>query len=264
LKVSTKDPERTVLATAPVFAPSGKAWRPFRFKNLERVSRAHTILSEKLDWLLPSSSATGQVSANVLERLKALFEVETELLVDGVHVVAPKDLRRHLADPTFLATLAPLPHKTRGLVEVELGLAHAAIDILLGGAGDAVGLRPLTDIEEGVMSYVVLEALRALSPHVDPGLPRLRMESIVHGVDRAIGQFEAEPHVVVVQYKCVLGTNSGFIRLFIPSTVLGLATAPVDSPEARSRRARLLERNLGRLTAVKTWLRAEIGHAEIR
>jgi type III secretion system YscQ/HrcQ family protein len=255
--------ERTILATAPAFSPGGKAWRPFRFTRLEKLSRSHALLTDKLEWLVPSSSATGQANAKVLGRLRELFEVPAELMVDCVHVVSPKELRRYVAEPTFLATLAPLPHKTRGLVEVELGLAHTAIDILLGGAGENVALRPLTDIEEGVMSYVVLELLRALSPHLDPGLPRLRLESTVRGMDAAMALVADERQVVVVQYKCVLGTHSGFVRLLIPATVLGLASPGAQTADARDRRARLLTRHAGRLRGVKTWLRAEIGRAEI-
>jgi type III secretion system YscQ/HrcQ family protein len=255
--------ERTQLVTAPVFAASGKAWRPFTFKGLEKVSRSQLILSEKLEWLLPSSSSTGRASPQVLARLQELFELEADLRVDLVHVIHPKELRRFLAEPTFLATLAPLPHKPRGLIEIELGLAHAGIDILLGGGGETVALRPLTDIEEGVMSFVVLEALRALSPSVAAGLPRLRMEAILRNVEEAAGLLGDASQVMVVQFRCDLGPHSGFIRIFLPSAVLGMATPPEHSPEAAARRNELFQRNASRLTGVKAWLRAEVGRVEI-
>lgn len=255
--------DRTMLVTAPDFAPSGRAWRPFKFQSLEKVTQAQAVLTEKLEWLVPSASSGGRVNQAVIDRLKALFEVEADLLVDSVHVVKPRELRRFVADPTFLATLAPLPTKTRGFVEIELALAHVAIDLLLGGAGDTVGLRPLTDIEEGVMGFVVLEALKALSPNVDPGLPRLRMEGLVHGVDEAITLLGEEALVAMVQFKCVLGPHAGFIRMFIPSTVLSLASPPELAPESRTRRRLRIEKNIGRLVGVKTWLRAEIGRAEV-
>ncbi len=255
--------DRTVMVSQPAFTPGGRAWRPFTFKGLERVTQAQVILTDKLEWLVPSASAKGQVSAAVTARLKELFDVDAELLVDSVHTIRPSDLRRHVADPTFFATLAPLPHKTRGFMEVELGLAHMAIDMLLGGAGEAMALRPLTDIEEGVMGFVVLETLRALSPHVDPGLPRLRLEAVVRGVDEALQLLGDEQTVVVVQFKCVLGQHSGFIRLFIPSTVLTLASPPDLAPEARTRRRQRIGRHVSRLTGVKAFLRAEIGRAEV-
>ncbi|MBX5483682.1 MAG: YscQ/HrcQ family type III secretion apparatus protein, partial [Myxococcaceae bacterium] len=254
--------EQAVPSVSPP-AGTGRPWRPFKFENLEKVTRAQAILSEKLEWLVPAAVGTGRVDQAVLERLKQLFEVDSDLILDSVYVLRPRDLRRYVADPTFLAPLAPLPHKTRGFIEIELSLAHAAIDMLLGGAGEVVPMRALTDIEEGVMGFVVLETLRALSPNIDPGLPRLRMEGVVHGVDEAIALLGDEALVAMVQFKCVLGAHSGFIRLFVPSTVLSLASPPEMAPEARGRRRTRIERHIGRLVGVKTWLRAEIGRAEI-
>ncbi len=255
--------ERTQLVTAPAFAPNGKAWRPFTFKGLEKVSRSHLILTEKLEWLLPSASTTGRASPQVRARLQELFELDADLRVDSVHVIQPKELRGFLAPASFLASLAPLPHKPRGFVEIDLALAHAGIDILLGGGGETVALRPLTDIEEGVMSFVVLEMLRALAPCVAPGLPRLRMESILRNTDEAVGVLGDEPQVVTVQFTCVLGPHSGFVRIILPSSVLGLAHPPEHSPEAAARRNALFEQNASRLTGVKAWLRAEVGRVEI-
>jgi hypothetical protein len=40
----------------------------------------------------------------------------------------------------------------------------------------AARLRPITDIEDGVMTYVIIETLKALSPSPDPSLPKLRIE----------------------------------------------------------------------------------------
>lgn len=267
-------PGKPTLPATPVFVPRGtpagvapkastRPWKSFSFKKLEKVSRSQALLTEQLEWLVPSVTAMGRVNEAVLERLTALFEVPSDLVVESVHVLKPRELRRYVSEPTFLATLAPLPHKTRGFIEIELALAHVAIDLLIGGAGDTVALRPLTDIEEGVMGFVVLEALRALSPNVEPGLPRLRMEGLVHGIDEATALLGDEAQVAMVQFKCVLGPHTGFIRLFIPSTVVSLVAPPERAPERRARQRARAQRNIARLAGEKIWLRAEIGHAEI-
>ncbi len=255
--------ERTMRVQAPTFNKAGRAWRDFSFGGLEKVSRAEMILAQRLVWLLPGIGSTGSASQGVRDRLKELFDEEVRLVEDYVHVTAPKGLRKYLVDPTFLAVLAPLPHKTRGFLEIELGLAHAAIDLLLGGAGETVALRPLTDIEQGVMSYVILETLKALSPRIDPGLPRLRLEGLCQSVDEAVQALDGESMVAVVQLKAVIGAHSGFLRIFIPATVLGLTNPPANGPEQRGRRAAMLAANAGRLSRVKTPLRAEIGYAQI-
>lgn len=241
----------------------GRNWRPFRFINLEKVSLAHVRLLERLQWVMPGLQAGEQVSPTLRQQLKALLEEDVSLSLDYVHVVAPAQLKSYVGEPTFLAVVAPKPHKTRGFLEVELGLAHAVLDTLLGGAGEAVALRALTDLEEGVMTYVILEALKALSPAIDPALPKLKLEGVCHGLAEAQALLGTESLLAVVQLKAVFGQHSGSVRLFIPGTALGLANPPADAAVRRARRFADAKAHLSRLSAVKTWLRAEIGSVEI-
>lgn len=256
--------ERTGLSRSTVLSSgSHKPWRPYTFQDLERVSRAQQLLIQRLEWLLPSAAASGRAVESIKSRLKGLFDTEVSFLVDYVHAIRPRELRKYVADPTFLAIVAPAPHKSRGFLEVELGLAHATIDTLLGGAVEAAALRPLSEIDEGVMSFVVLEALRALAPNIEPGLPRMRLEGIARSVNEAISVLGDEPQVAVLQFKACLGEHAGFVRLFIPSTVVGMTNPPRGGQERRARRAREMQDNLSRLSGVKTWIRAEIGTGEL-
>ena len=261
-------PDRTApLPGNPPSAPSAprapKNWKPYRFAGLEKVSRQQVQLSTRLQWLMPGVTAHGQVSETARARLHEMLEEEVQLTTDYVHVVAPNKLRRYVSDPAFLAVLAPQPNKTRGFLEVELGLAHVVIDMLLGGAGEAVSLRPLTDIEEGVMTYVIIETLKALSPALDPTLPRLRLEGVCRGFDEAVQLIGDEQNLVVVQMKAMFGTHSGYLRVFVPASVVASANPPSDAAVRRARRASEAQAHIKRLSAVKTWLRAEIGQVEI-
>lgn len=252
-------PRPATAAVSAAKAPAARAWKPFRFSSLEKISRLQQQLARRLEWMLPGIGADGQVSESVRARLREMFEEDVSLSTEYVHVVTPKNLRRYVGEPTFLAVLAPQPNKTRGFLEVEVGLAHIAIDMLLGGAGEAVSLRPLTDIEEGVMGYVLIETLKALAPSLDPSLPRLRLEGICRGFDEALQLLGDEQHLAVVQLRAVFGTHSGYVRLFIPASVLATANPPPDSALRKARRAAAAEANIKRLSTVKNWMRAEIG-----
>jgi flagellar motor switch protein FliM len=190
--------------TIPAMPVARRAWRPFSFAGrLEKVSRMQISLLRQLEWLFPGITETGTASEAVSAKLNALFEEQAKVVVDYVQVSPPSDLRKYLGEPTFLATLAPLPHKRRGLLEIELGLAHSAIDMLLGGGADPVALRPLTDIEEGIICYVILEMLKAISPAIDPGLPRFRLEGVCHTLDDAMALVAEEQQVAVVQMRSI-------------------------------------------------------------
>jgi flagellar motor switch protein FliM len=103
--------------------PTGRQWKPFRWTSLEKVSRLQVQLVRRLDWMMPGVAVSGEVSQMVAARLHELLEEEVSLTADYVHAVQTRNLRRYIGDPTFLAVLAPQPNKTRGFLEVELGLA---------------------------------------------------------------------------------------------------------------------------------------------
>jgi flagellar motor switch protein FliM len=255
--------ERTMMVQVPGFDQRNRPYKPYAFPRLEKVTRTQSLLVRRLAWVLPGVGSDGGVEADLLERLKSLLDTSIELKVDYVHVVEPKSLKRYVAEPTFLAVLAPLPHLTRGLIEVELALAHRAIDQLLGGPGEMSTLRPLTEIEEAVMSFMVLETLKVLAPHLDPGLPRLRLERLARRVEEALDLLAKEPHVVVVQLKMTLGGQDGFIRLMLPESVLRMASAPAASVERTQRQLQNIRPHLSRLEGFKAWMRVEIGHTEV-
>jgi hypothetical protein len=241
-------PEHTLLIPAPAFSKAGRAWRPFKLTHLEKVSKRHVQLVKNLEWMLPNVRAPGEVSSSVRKRLQELLEDNVSLQGEFVHIVPFSGLRRYVGEPTFLAVLAPTPHKTRGLLEVELGLAHRAIDLLLGGAGEAVAMRPLTDIEEGVMTYVIIEMLKALAPTLDPTLPQLRIEGMVRGFDEVQSLIGEDESVAVVQLKAVFGSHAGYVRLFIPEVVLAAANPAArcgDSARAPSGRCAVERGPLG-------------------
>lgn len=235
----------------------------FQWQNLPKVPSAEVNLLKRVEWILPADP--GKAAAAVGERLKALFEHDCTIKLTHIFLTQPAELKKLIPEPSFMAQLALAPHVPRGLLEVELALAHACIDQLLGGAaGEAVVLRQLTDIEEGVLAYMMLEGLKALSPSLDPERPRLRLESAVRGVDDALALLDPSEPLVVLQHVFTIGeVASGYFRLILPSAAVDGAQPSDNSPDQRERKARLFERHRERLRRVKDALRAEIAHCEL-
>lgn len=238
---------------------SSRPWKPFRFRNLERVDRTQSEFIARVHRMAPPPSAVDPLYT----RLKGLFDADARMSLVSMQIRPVSELRRHLGDPSFLTVLAPGALKSRVVLEVELSLAHNLVDMLLGGAGETVGLRPLTDIEEGVMSFVVLEALKALAPSLEPTVPRLRFEAVARTVDEVAAKLGEDELVLVVQANVSVGPNAGMVRLIVPASVMGAADESRGSAERRARLVADARTNRRLLSTVRTWLRAEIGQAEI-
>lgn len=250
--------ERTMLVDLRQIKPS-KPWKPFKFRNLERVDRAQTELTARLHRAIPPPTAAEPLYA----RLKALFDAEARISLVSMQIRPIAELRRHLGEPSFLTVLAPGALKSRVVMEVELSFAHNLVDMLLGGAGETVGLRPLTDIEEGVMSFVVLEGIKAVAPVLEASFPRMRLESVARGVDEVAAKLGDDEMVVVVQMNASVGPHAGIVRVVMPPSVVNATEEGRGGAEKRSRLRADTRANRKLLSTVRTWLRAEIGQAEI-
>ena len=255
--------EHTLISRVPAFAPSGKAWRIYRPLHLPRVTRAQALLARRLQWILPAAGASGQVTEEIGSNLKALFEADVHLAVNYVHVAPAERVQEYLENPTCVASLAAAPHKARGLFEVDLKFAHSLIDLLLGGGGESSVLRPLTEIEEGVVSYVILEILKALASQMGPGVQQLRLERLLKVKEAAAVLADETDNWVVVQFGVRIGRQAGLVRIYLHSSLIGLSIPARDSEERRARRILHTQKHLTRLAGVKTWLRAEIGSTGI-
>ena len=254
------EPQRVKL---PSQAMRQRPYTRFAWTNLPKVPASEMSLMSRVQGVLPADPHAAAVA--VAERVQQLLEHPCVIKLTHVFFTRPAELRKLVPEPSFLAQLALAPHVPRGILDVELALAHALIDQLLGGgAGEAVVLRPLTDIEEGVLSYMMLEGFKALAPSMDPERPKLRVESALRGVDDALAMLDPDDPLVVLQYVFSVGeVASGYFRLFLPSAAVDAVQPSPQSADQKLRRQKLFETHAERLSLVKDTLRAEIAHCEL-
>lgn len=237
--------------------------RPFRFERLESVDGAEMRLVPRVDWLMPGDPS--QARAALSSRLGALLEHPVQFQLAHVHVSRPDQLSSQIPEPAFLAQLSVAPHLARGFAEVELGLAHAVIDQLLGGApGEASLARALTEIEEGVLGYLLVEGLKALASGAPPERPRLRLESPLRSVEDAVARLTTDEPLVVMQFVMTVGDlASGYLRFFLPASSVAASTPAPDGALRKARFQALLARHAARLYGARTSVWAEVGHCEV-
>ena len=138
--------------------------RPFTFAGLPQLTAEQVAVQESFATYLsykPFQPNFGGSLGAVLERY---LKVPCAISAIEIRPVSRAELPALIPQTTCLLALgaAPLEHKI--LVELDMALAAFTIDRLLGGNGDAGQiLRPLTEIEEGVLSFVVLKVLQHMN-----------------------------------------------------------------------------------------------------
>lgn len=244
--------------------PENRGARPYRFEGLEKLTRRHLQALQRLEVLLPVSLLEGEVPDPARESLRKIFDAEPLLELDSIRSLAPGELSRLIPDPTLLAVFSPRLG-ARALIEVELALAHALVDRMLGAPGESAAARALTDIELGVLSYAFLEASRALAPPVaEGGLGRLRIERLVGSAREGLEAVQETGFAVVVAFRLAIGSAAGYLRLILPEETLAAAAEALEqAPRARARRAQALRSQLGRIAGLPVELRAQIGRGEL-
>ena len=141
--------------------------RKYKFNGLPHLSREQVVVVNSLLCHLPQTPFERGFKDRLRAVLEPLVHADVDIWLDGVTSVAAGDLPRVLATPMCTAVVGLVPRPQKALLEVDLTVAQACIDRILGGNAEDVDVqRPLSEIEDGVFSFVLLKAL-ALVQHAE-------------------------------------------------------------------------------------------------
>jgi len=161
-----------VVIASPRPAPSGRQTGPSR--SAERRIRSYDFtVSEALDRneLRAVRTATESFARRVGRLLSGRLRVAVRLEVGELEQRAWVDVANELSDPAYVGMVALAPLPGRVVVHIPLELAGALVDLSLGGRGEPGDpQRPLSEIEQGIVSRLALELLGELGGMIGPGL----------------------------------------------------------------------------------------------
>lgn len=239
---------------------------PFPFQDLPKVSRGENQLVGTLQsfW---QESGFSQTFVPSLE----------QLISKTLGVNCTISLERLFTDQSerFLASLPPsgayllfglTPLTQKMVMELDLILAHAIIDRLLGGTGEPMGaVGPLSEVEEGILSYFVLKVLAHLHERVgEGGKLHFRLEELAPSCQRWKESFKGS-HSVILFVGVTLGHRRGYGKLVIPAVLLQKGFLEAFNHVTREQPVALSEPELlDRFGWVESKLLAEIGETTLR
>jgi len=219
--------------------------KPFHFKLKKVSAQEQRILSALLDFL-PKTGMREQFHGAILEALNKHLGTETHYLLEAVQQTTFESFCDQLPDPVLLVVLGIAPREGKVILELDAHLANLFIEKLLGGTSETLpSPKPLSDTEQGVLQYLLLQVLAHLYRlSGEDARLHFRFEKFVFSSKEIKGISSAEQLVAVLNVKMTVGKHDGFIRICFFSPLIEQLYLNVEAKnEMRfAERAFLLER----------------------
>jgi flagellar motor switch protein FliM len=238
---------------------------PFDFSSLDSVSSAQEKLLAILEKNLPSIDKQDAVFTELAALLQGSLAGTCRFELTRSHFETSETWKDRLTGQGVFATISAVPTGAKGAIVMDPVLALALVDQVLGGKGEEVTqARPLTEIEKGVLSFILAKILRATYQTVSPAVAPLRLESIEDQESILKPLLSNARHLGLLELIIHLGEFCGMMQVVLPDTFLReIISAPVEQIDSEELEARSQSR-------LKTWgdlsypMRARVGQSELK
>jgi flagellar motor switch protein FliM len=180
----------------------------YDFEKLPALSRAEFELTQSLYLYLPPTIFEQNFFEMLSQVLTQFMGGPTFVGVHSVQHVPFGAWKQRTPEIGTIAVLSLLPHQSKMALHLDLNLSSFVVDRLTGGPGASPSeLRPLTQVEKGVVEFMLLQALAVVDQtfgHMAQVRPRLeRFEDSSHGL---FDVAQDEDGVLAVTCELVLGS----------------------------------------------------------
>jgi flagellar motor switch protein FliM len=240
-----------------------KKLRKFRFSGLPKLTREQARVGNALLSFLPQTPFEIGFKDEVRKVLEPLVKADVDVWFDTLTHVPEDRLSGHILDPTCVVRVGLLPKPQEMLLEFDLVVAQEAIDRLMGGDAESVDAsRALSDIEEGVFTFLMLKVLDLVQKTLgNEHQMALRLKGF-HGSAASVAAATAGTgDWVCASFKLFFDLTVGFFRIYLPRSLVEtdmLAPLPDDGPAL----TRVLQRTAlraNRVAAIEVPIHVEAG-----
>lgn len=182
----------------------------YDFRRPNKFSREHQRALQ-----IASETFARQFTTVLSTTLRAVSQVQ----VASVGQLTYDEYIRDVPNPSYLAVLSMAPLQGPSLFHIPLPLVMTAVDRLLGGTGTGtIPVRPLTDIEDGLVRGLIFRLLRELAYAFDSLInldPQILMQE---SNPQFAGVAAPTDMVIVLGFDVRIGTATGEATLCLPFT----------------------------------------------
>ncbi len=207
--------------------------RPYRFTGLRRYTQQELDVEQSLKGFLSSSVFAGNFSNQICDRLSKYLKTELRLGALQISTVHKHDIAQLLPQSGCFMVLGAAPSAEKILIDLDASVASFCIDRLLGGAGDVGRIqRGLTEIEQGVLSFVILNVLDSLHDGLNTGQElALSLDRFVSKPEDMSTTIDQSESYIMLGLRVGVQKRVGYLRILLPQA---LVVSSFSSPPEQS------------------------------
>jgi len=242
--------------------------RPFDFSRLKKLSRQQVDLLQVFYEKYPQLADIQELAPEILKSFSKDLGLPLSCQWVGIEEVSYDKFLGSLPHPCVVAQVKTEPEEGLLLIELDFTFSRLLVDRLLGGEGPGPQDRlPLSAIEEGIIEYLILKALKKIS--TAPGIlgpVQLSFIRLVQEGKLLADSDQMKQSGCVFKFFLGLGKEGGYLRIFFPHPLVeGLfLREDIMAGVVKPGDEELLEKQLQRASHVKASLWSEIGRVRLQ
>lgn len=237
--------------------------KPFKLDNIKKVTRHETDLIRALYEFLPATDVRDRIHVAIRKVLIKHLGQDLRYYLSAAEKKGFNEFTATLPESPVIMVLGLAPIAKKAFVHFDNNIANLVINKLLGGGEGSSGeLKSLTETEQGVLQYLIMQVLSQI--HALAGAEsrvHFRFEKFLFDAKEISKYSKAQENVYILHMEVGMLNQSGFVRIVFPypflEELLSLPSGAGDTAEERT----YFGRQLARWGFISTSAWAEAGNS---
>ncbi len=239
--------------------------RPYRFEGIPRYTKSELAVSESLGFYLSQSPFREGFAKDLAQKLEVYLKSPLELAEPDFKSFSKEKIEKLLPEVGCLIVVGASPTEHKIIVDLDMGLANFTIDRLLGGDGEVGRIkRPLTEIEEGVISFIILKVIDHFQIGWETGSElSLSLDRFGSNLEELAPYIGDETGYHALNIRLAVGKKRGSVRVFLPNGIITQTFSSTPQSGANSYEIQEMARNLDAIGDYSVPVRLEATHLDL-
>ncbi|MBT3182532.1 MAG: hypothetical protein HN337_08515 [Deltaproteobacteria bacterium] len=204
--------------------------KPYKLK-LKKVSSHEQALLSAIYEYLPATGVKEQVVDGIKQAINRHVGQQCNIYLEAMHQESYSEYASKIPQSTVLAVFGMTPLNKKAVCEIDPLLAIALIERLLGGNPSMnLQIRDLSDTEQGVLQYLILQILSSIYRSCgNSARVHFRFDRFASNEMGLRDLIEKDDGVAILVFRVEVGRHSGFVRLAFPDPFIEESFLNVES-----------------------------------